>query len=81
MLIDIPEQINCSYCEFCDYEQGLCFLALVKDNNQNSVGKYGIDGFDVGKENECRPDWCPFKSIKKKPVEISRCEKCGLCKT
>ena len=81
MLINIPEQINCSYCDFCDYELGRCFLAVVKDNNKNSVEKCAVDGYGLGKENECRPDWCPFKSVKKQSVETSKCKKCGLCET
>ena len=65
MLIDIPEQINCSYCDFLDYEQGRCWLALVKDDNHKCVGDAGEKGYRVGKENESRPDWCPFKAEQK----------------
>ena len=65
MLIDIPEQINCSYCEFLDYEQGMCWLAIVKDKNYQSVGREHND-YRLGKDEESRPDWCPFKQAGEK---------------
>ena len=57
MLIDIPEQTNCAWCDFCDYEQGHCFLAMAMNMENYRAAEWANKGFD---EYECRPDWCPF---------------------
>ena len=57
MLIDIPEQKNCTLCEFCDYEQGQCFLKSVIEGK----AYYTRTNYDYHAE-ENRPEWCPFKN-------------------
>ena len=79
MMIDIPEQINCGYCVFCDYEQGICFLAEAKNSSEYGASIWANEGI-LDKEGEHRPNWCPFKAARNKTIEIGKCEKCGLCK-
>ena len=57
MLIDIPEQKNCERCDFCDYEQGQCYLKSVIEGQAFYTRVY--DNYDA---EENRPDWCPFKT-------------------
>lgn len=60
MLIEIPEKKNCAYCEFLDYEQGSCLLAAAREF-EACASIWAHDGTKMSKDEECRPEWCPFK--------------------
>ena len=61
MLINIPEQVNCARCSFCEEGSGTCLLAeemhLAVDHHDSC--KCHNEGW---KQNiiQCRPEWCPF---------------------
>ena len=64
MLIDIPVQMNCSYCPFREEGSGWCLLGEALDPKGNwRATEYSNEGCKLNRDEECRPDWCPFKKV------------------
>ena len=63
MLIDIPEQTNCGCCPFNVPPCGKCTLGdALGQKYWGESCDYANKGWDLEKDEECRPDWCPFKT-------------------